>query len=83
MTVGQGMRDATTYLAAAMERARDENPRGDLYRTIPAEKLLRMLQQNVAELELAYQYDNDIRDKLADVANYCGFLLHNHIAGTG
>lgn len=75
------MRDATTYLAQAMEKARGENPRGDLYRTIPPEKLLRMLKQNVAELELAYQYDNDIPDKLADVANYCAFLLHNHIAG--
>jgi hypothetical protein len=71
------MRKATELLAAAMERARDENPRGDLYRTIGTEKLIAMLKQNVAELELAFGYDNDVEDKLADVANYCGFLLHN------
>lgn len=71
------MRRSTELLAAAMERARDENPRGDLYRTLPTPKLLAMLKQNVAELELAYEFDNDVEDKLADVGNYCGFLLHN------
>jgi len=73
------MRTATELLATAMERARDENPRGDLYRTIPTVRLIAMLKQNVAELELAFGFDNDVEDKIADVANYCGFLLHNRV----
>ena len=60
-----------------MERARDENPRGDLYRTIPTPKLLAMLKQNIAEVELAFEFDNDVEDKLADAGNYLAFLLHN------
>ena len=71
------MRKSTELLAAAMERARDENPRGDLYRTLSPARLFAMLEQDVAELKLAYRFDNDVEDKLADVANYCGFLLHN------
>ena len=77
------MREATIHLVRAMERARAENPRGDLYRTLPDDKLLAMLEQNVEELRLAYKYGNDIPDKLADVANYCAFLLHNHEEGRG
>lgn len=71
------MRRSTELLALAMEKARGENPRGDLYRTIPTPKLLAMLKQNIAEVELAFEFDNDVEDKLADAGNYLGFLLHN------
>lgn len=79
--MSKAYRESTILLAQRMEQARDENPRGDLYRTMPTEKLFAILKQNVAELELAYGFDNDVEDKIADVANYCGFLLHNRIAG--
>lgn len=29
------------------------------------------------ELKLAIKYDNDVEDKIADCANYLGFILHN------
>lgn len=68
---------ATEHLAILMDKARLENPRGDLYRTLPEDKLFRMLEQNVAELFLAIKYDNDVLDKVADIANYCAFIAHN------
>lgn len=75
------MNTATELLAKQMELARSVNPRGDLYRKLPVARLLLMLEQNVEEVKLAIKYDNDVPDKLADVGNYCAFLLHNYLEG--
>jgi hypothetical protein len=69
---------AIPRMVEAMGQARDENPRGDLYRTLPMETLLNMLEQNVKEVRIAVEHDNDVRGKCADVANYASFILDNH-----
>lgn len=71
---------AIRALALVMQKARDENPCGDLYRTIDTPRLIKMLDQNIAELKIAIEYDNDVTDKIADCANYLSFILHNYVA---
>lgn len=79
--VGAGKWIAVAIMAAAMDRARNSNERGDAYRAMPNSRLLNMLKQNVSELDLAFAHDNDVADKLADVANYASFLYHNYLDG--
>ncbi len=70
---------AGDLLHGQMQRAFTENPRGELYRTIPQDKLLDMLEQNIAEVKLALRFNNDVLDKLADCGNYVAFILRNHM----
>ncbi len=70
---------AADLLDTRMREAFAQNPRGELYRTLSVDKLMKMLRQNVDELELALKYDNDVEDKLADVGNYAAFILRNII----
>lgn len=69
---------AIPRIAQAMREQRDENPRGDLYRTLSMETLVNMLEQNVKEVRIAVEHNNDVRGKCADVANYVSFILDNH-----
>lgn len=62
-------------IALAMLDAYNENPRGELYMTISPIKLSHMMHQNIEEVRIALSFDNDVRGKLADVANYAGFIL--------
>lgn len=62
-------------IVAAMEEAYAENLRKEYYLTLTPEKLFSMLKQNIAEIGLALEYNNDVRGKCADVANYAGFIL--------
>lgn len=66
---------ATAILALAMEDARRNNPRGDLYRGLSQKQLWRMLRQNLDELKIALKYGNDVPDKFADVGNFLAFML--------
>jgi hypothetical protein len=71
---------AGDMLYERMQRAFAENPRGELYRTLPQDKLVRMLEQNLAEVKVAIMHgNNDLEDKLADCGNYAAFLLRNHV----
>lgn len=77
-----GTTHARHLLTETMRQMAEENPRGDLYRTFPLEKLLRGLRQNVDEIELALKYNNDVTDKIGDAANYLSFMLHNYESPT-
>jgi len=65
----------------AMTKAYDENPRKEYYMTLTPEKLASMLHQNIAEMRLALEFDNDVEDKCADVANYAAFILRRYKIG--
>lgn len=70
---------ATKLAIELMETARGENPRGDLYRNgeYPVERLLILLDQNLAEVKIALQTGEDIGPKIGDLLNYAAFIAHN------
>lgn len=73
------MWDATKLAIELMETARGENPRGDLYRNgqYPVERLLTLLEQNLAEVKIALQTGEDVGPKIGDLLNYGAFIAHN------
>lgn len=68
-------------LAIIAKRQHDfyASTKGDGYRELSDERLLRGLRQSVDELEIALKYDTDVQDKAADVANYAAYLSENNL----
>lgn len=73
------MWDATKLAIELMEAARNENPRGDLYRNgqYPVERLYLLLKQNLEEVEIAFRTGEDVGPKIGDALNYLAFMAHN------
>lgn len=69
---------AGDMLYSHMQRAFDENPRGELYRSLSLADLWNKLSQNLAEVQVAMEHgNNDLGDKLADIGNYVAFIYRN------
>lgn len=67
-----------------MQKAFGENPRGEMYRGIPEERLMTMLRQNIVEVSGAIEHGgNDVLDKLADCGNYLAFIYRNRVEPEG
>lgn len=73
------MWDATKLAVELMETARNENPRGDLYRNgeYPVDRLLVLAEQNRQEVLLAIGTGEDFGPKVGDLLNYWAFIAHN------